>query len=372
MKFIVSTTNLLKALQSISGVIKSGGVLPILEDFLFEIRNGDLTVFATDLDVSMETKLKVESKESCKIALPAKLLIDTLKMMPEQPLTFMIDTKSLAVEIISETGHFKLTGENADDFPKTPEADGVTTINIPTSALSKVIAKTLFAISSDDLRPAMTGVLFDIAKNGMTFVSTDAHNLVKVVRSDIKAEKQIEFIVPKKAISLLKSALPAVDDSANVSFNKSNAFFSFGNIKLITRLVDAKYPDYNAVIPQNSPSTLQVNRLELLHAMKRVFLYSNATTYQTVLSVSGTELRITTEDLDFSKQAAEMLTCTYDGEDIQIAFNARFVIDVLTVLDSSDVDIDLSAPTKPGIFRPTDNEENEVLLMLVMPVAING
>ncbi|HRG90166.1 MAG TPA: DNA polymerase III subunit beta [Chitinophagales bacterium] len=372
MKFIVSTTTLLKSLQTISGVINTSSVLPILEDFLFEIKGGKMTVFATDLETSMSTELKVEAKDNGRIAIPARILLDTLKTLPEQPLTFKVDDKTFGVEITSETGRYKLSGENADDFPKIPQPEAVTEINIPAPALSNAISKTLFAVSSDDLRPAMTGVLFQVSPDGMTFVSTDAHKLVKLTRSDVKASKAAQFIVPKKALSLLKAALPGGDSGVNVSYNKSNAFFTFENTKLICRLIDANYPDYNAVIPQNNPNTLFINRMELQNAMRRISIYSNKTTYQVVLTITGSELKISAQDLDFSNEATERLTCNYEGNDIEIGFNARFLIEMLGVLDSGEIEIELSTPTRAGVLRPTEKNENEDLLMLVMPVMINS
>ena len=372
MKFIVSTTSLLKSLQTINGVINSNSVLPILEDFLFEINKGKLTIFATDLETSMSTELKVEAKDNGRIAIPARIFLDTLKTLPEQPLTINVDEKTFGVEITSETGKYKLSGENPDDFPKIPQPEAVTEINIPSSALSYAIAKTIFAVSSDDLRPAMTGVLFQISNEGMTFVSTDAHKLVKLNRSDVKAAKSAQFIVPKKALGLLKGALPASDAPVNVSYNKSNAFFIFDNTKLICRLIDANYPDYNAVIPQNNPNKLSINRLEFQNAMRRISIYSNKTTYQVILNIAGSELKISAQDLDFSNEANERLTCNYEGGDMDIAFNARFLIEMLGVLDSDDIEIELSTPTRAGILRPTEKNANEDLLMLVMPVMINA
>lgn len=372
MKFIVSTTSLLKSLQTISGVINSSSVLPILEDFLFEIKSGNLTVFATDLETSMSTELKVEAKDSGRIAIPARILLDTLKTLPEQPLTFKVDPKTYGIEITSETGRYKLSGENPDDFPKIPQPESVTEINIPASALSNAIAKTLFAVSSDDLRPAMTGVLFQVSADGVTFVSTDAHKLVKLNRTDVKAAKSAQFIVPRKALGLLKSALPVSDSGVNIAYNKSNSFFTFENTKLICRLIDANYPDYNAVIPQNNPNKLGISRLELQNALRRISIYSNKTTYQVVLSIAGSELKISAQDLDFSNEANERLTCSYEGNDMEIAFNARFLIEMLGVLDSSDIEIELSTPTRAGVLRPVEKNDNEDLLMLVMPVMINS
>jgi DNA polymerase-3 subunit beta len=372
MKFIVSTTSLLKSLQTISGVINSNSVLPILEDFLFEINKGKMTVFATDLETSMSTELKVEAKDNGRIAIPAKILLDTLKTLPEQPLTINVDDKTFSVEITSETGRYKLSGENADDFPKIPQPEAVTEVNMAATALGNAIAKTLFAVSNDDLRPAMTGVLFQISPEGVTFVSTDAHKLVKLTRKDVKAAKAAQFIVPKKALGLLKGSLPGGEESVNVSYNKSNAFFTFENTKLICRLIDATYPDYNAVIPQNNPNKLSINRLEFQNAMRRISIYSNKTTYQVILSIAGSELKISAQDLDFSNEANERLTCNYEGGDMDIAFNARFLIEMLGVLDSNEIEIELSTPTRAGVLRPTEKKDNEDLLMLVMPVMINA
>lgn len=372
MKFIVSTTTLLKSLQTISGVINSSSVLPILEDFLFEIKGGKLHVFATDLETSMSTELKVEAKDEGRIAIPARILLDTLKTLPEQPLTFKIDPKTFGIEITSETGRYKLSGESPDDFPKIPQPESVTEINIPASALSHAISQTLFAVSSDDLRPAMTGVLFQVAPDGMTFVSTDAHKLVRLKRTDVKASKAAQFIVPKKALGLLKGALPGNESGVNVSYNKSNAFFTFENTKLICRLIDANYPDYNAVIPQNNPNKLSISRLEFQNALRRISIYSNKTTYQVILSIAGSELKISAQDLDFSNEANERLTCNYEGNDMEIAFNARFLVEMLGVLTSGDIEIELSTPTRAGVLRPVEKGDNEDLLMLVMPVMINS
>ncbi|MBL7777765.1 MAG: DNA polymerase III subunit beta [Chitinophagales bacterium] len=372
MKFIVSTTALLKSLQTINGVVNTNSVLPILEDFLFEIKGGTLTVFATDLETSMSTELKVESKENGKIAIPARILMDTLKTLPEQPLTFKVDNKTFGIEITSETGRYKLTGENPEDFPKIPQPESVTEINLPASSLGHAIAQTLFAVSGDDLRPAMTGVLFQLSPDGVTFVSTDAHKLVKLTRKDVKAAKAAQFIVPKKALNLLKSALPASESGVNVSYNKSNAFFTFENTKLICRLIDANYPDYNAVIPQNNPNKLSINRLEFQNALRRISIYSNKTTYQVVLTIAGSELKVSAQDLDFSNEANEQLTCSYEGADLEIAFNARFLIEMLGVLTSNEIEIELSTPTRAGVLRPVEKDEDEDLLMLVMPVMINA
>ena len=218
----------------------------------------------------------------------------------------------------------------------------------------------------------MTGVLFQLTPTGITLVSTDAHKLVKFTRTDVKSAKEAQLIIPKNALGLLKATLPNSGVIVNVSYNAANAFFTFGDTHLICRLVDARYPDYNAVIPQNNPGKLILNRLEFLNAIRRISIYSNKTTYQVILSISGSELKISAQDLDFSNEANETLGCSYEGGDMDIAFNARFLIEMLGVLDANDIEIELSTPTRAGILRPTDKNENEDLLMLVMPVMINA
>ena len=372
MKFVVSTGSLLKQLQLISGVIGSSAVLPILEDFLFEVKGGKLILFSTDLETSMTTQTEVEAKDKGKVAIPAKILLDTLKTFPEQPLTFSIDGKSHRVEITSDNGKFSLAGENGDDFPKIPAADDVTEFNISSTVLAQAITKTMFAASTDDLRPAMTGVLFQLDANGATFVATDAHKLVRYIRSDVKGGKASSFIIPRKALNLLKAALPADDTDVAISFNSSNAFFSFNDVRLICRLIDAKYPDYNAVIPKDSSSKLAINRISLLNSMRRIAIYSNKTTNQVVMKIEGSELTMSAQDLDFSNEASERLTCSYEGADMEIGFNAKFLVEMLGVLESEEVIFELTGPTRAGILLPAEKDKDEDLLMLVMPVMLNA
>ncbi len=371
MNFVVSTSALLKSLQLISGVINSNSVLPILEDFLFEIKGGKLTVFATDLETSMSTELGIESKDNGRIAIPARIILDTLKTLSEQPLTFKVDTKTFAIEIVSETGKYKLSGENPEDFPKIPQPESASDVAISANVLSSAVSSTLFAVSNDDLRPAMTGVFVQVGTEGITFVATDAHKLVKLGRSDVKSDKAFQFILPKKALNLLKGSLPHSETSVALTYNKSNAFFTFENTNLICRLIDAQYPDYNAVIPLNNPNKLTIDRLEFQNALRRISIYSNKTTYQVVLSISGNNFKISAQDLDFSNEATERIASSYEGADMDIAFNARFLIEMLGVLSTKEIEIELSTPTRAGIIRPADKTENEDLLMLIMPVMVN-
>ena len=356
----------------INGVIGSGNVLPILEDFLFEIEGGQLKISATDLDTSMATSVEVTAQEDGRIAIPAKILVETLKTLAEQPLTFSVNADNFGVEITSDNGKYKLAGENPENFPKIPEAEELTELNIPSSALGNAISKTLFAIGTDELRPAMTGLLFQADSEGLTFVSTDAHKLVKYKRLDVKSDVVASFVVPKKAINLLKGSLPASNEtSVSIGFDSNNVFFQFDQVQLISRLIDSKYPDYHAVIPQNNTCSLTIGRRELQNSLRRIAIYANKTTHQVVLGMNASEVKVSAQDLDFSNEAAETLACTYDGEPMDMAFNARFLVEMLGVLDFEEIKIELSVPQRPGIIVPTEDDGTEELLMLVMPVMIN-
>ncbi|SFS74226.1 DNA polymerase III subunit beta [Sphingobacterium wenxiniae] len=372
MRFIVSTSILLKQLQSISGASSSSTVLPILENFLFEIKDNILTISATDLQTSMVTSLQIEAKEEGRVAMPSKILIETLKTLPDQPVAFSVDTNTLAIEISAGDGKYKLSGENADDFPKIPVVDNVSTVNMAASVLSEAINKTIFAVSNDELRPAMSGVLVQLAEQSATFVATDAHKLVRYRRTDVSTEKPTSFILPKKALTLLKSSLPSDDTQVSIEYNNTNAFFQFGNIHLICRLIDERYPDYEAVIPQVNPNKLTVDRLLFLNTLRRVVIFANKTTHQVRLKISGSELHISAEDLDFSNEAHERLSCQFEGQDMEIGFNAKFLVEMLNNLSSAEVVIEMSSPNRAGLLIPAVKEDNEDILMLVMPVMLNN
>ncbi|MDB5141724.1 MAG: dnaN [Mucilaginibacter sp.] len=372
MRFIVSTSTLLKQLQSVSGALSNSTVLPILENFLFEIKDGNLTISATDLQTSMTTSLTVEAKENGRIAIPSRILLDTLKSLPEQPIAFNIDDNTFAIEINAGDGKYKLSGENGEDFPKIPVVENASSVNLPASVLAEAINKTIFAVSNDELRPAMTGVYCQLSTSSLTFVATDAHKLVRYRRKDAKAASTASFILPKKALNLLKSALPSEDINVSVEYNSTSAFFKFSNINLVCRLIDERYPDYEAVIPQNNPNKLTIDRQAFLGSLNRVAIYANKTTHQVRLKINGSELNISSEDIDFANEAHERLTCQYDGEDIEIGFNARFLIEMLKNLSCEEVMLEMSTPNRAGLLLPQNGDENEDVLMLVMPVMLNS
>ena len=371
MKFIVSSSSLLKHLQQISGVINNNTVLPILEDFLFEIEDKKLTIVATDLETVMSVQMDVESKTSGRVCIPSKILLDSLKNIADQPLTFNID-KNFAVEITSDNGKYKVMGENPDNFPKAPAADDTTVFTMPSSALVTAINKTLFAVSNDDLRPAMTGVFVELSEKFIQFVSTDAHRLVRYKRLDVKCPKADNFIVPKKPLNLLKNALPDNDDELSISYNSNHLFVTHDTTRLICRLIDARFPDYKVVIPTDNPYKLVVGKGDFQSALRRVSVFSNKSTNQVALTISGSELQMAAQDVDFSFEGNERMNCQYDGEDLQIAFNARFLIEMLNAAETDEVKVELATSTKAGIIKPTDSEANEELLMLVMPLMLNN
>jgi len=370
MKFIVSSSALLKQLQQISGVISANTVLPILEDFLFEVEKNKLTMVATDLETVMKVNLEVESRETGKVCIPAKILIDSLKNIPDQPLAFTID-KQYSVEITSDNGKYKVMGENPDNFPKDPTADDTTAFQVPASVLVTAINKSLFAVSNDDLRPAMTGVLMEMNSSAIQFVATDAHRLIRYKRSDLSSSKTESLIIPKKPLNLLKSALPSSDENVKLTYNSNHLFANFGGLQMSCRLIDARFPDYKVVIPTDNPYKLTVNRSDFQSALRRVSVFSNKSTNQIVLSIHGSELQLAAQDIDFSFEGNERMKCQYTGEDMSIAFNARFLIEMLNATASEEIRIELSTPTKAGIIKPVEQDSAEDLLMLVMPLMLN-
>ena len=370
MKFIVSSSQLLKQLQHIAGVINANTVLPILEDFLFEVEKNRLTVVATDLETVMRIQLDIEAKDSGKVCIPSKILLDSLKNLPDQPLTFNID-KNFGIEITSDNGKYKVMGENPDNFPKEPAADDTTSFKLTATALITAINKTSFAVSNDDLRPAMTGVFFELNKDFLQFVATDAHRLVRYKRTDVSCPSQDSFIVPKKPLNLLKAALPDNEDEITINYNSNHLFVKHGSTQMSCRLIDARFPDYKVVIPTDNPYKLVVNKALFQSALRRISVFSNKSTNQVALNISGSELQMTAQDIDFSFEGNERMKCQYDGEDLTIAFNARFLIEMLNAADGEEVKIELSTPTKAGILKPTESDDNEELLMLVMPLMLN-
>jgi DNA polymerase-3 subunit beta len=374
MNFIVSSAALQRQLSRISGAIPSRSVLPIIENFLFEIDGNTLTVSTTNLEISMQTRLSVESRgNAVRVAIPARILVDILKALPEQPLTFIIDERSFSVEIASETGKYKISGENGDDFPAIPQVDKADALRIPAHVLLKAVSKTLFAASTDEDKAALNGIYFDLKPHGATFVATDAHRLVRYRRLDLTVPQPTSFIVPQKALNLLKSSLDPNDNrDVQIQYNENNAFFQTEQVMLVCRLIDQRYPNYENVIPTENPNKLFVARQDLMGALRRVNIFANKSTHQVRFSIKGSELEITSEDPDFASEARESLKCHYEGKDIEIGFNASLLLDVIANADTEEVIVELSEPNRAGIILPNVQEEGENILMLIMPIMLNS
>ncbi|MEA1787642.1 DNA polymerase III subunit beta [Arenibacter sp. GZD96] len=371
MKFIVSSTYLLKQLQVLGGIINSSNTLPILDNFLFDLNQNALTVSASDLETTMSSILKVESESTGVIAVPARLLLETLKTFPEQPLTFVVEANN-TVEISSNYGKYALAYADGSEFPKAVKLQDPSKTVLLGDVLATAITKTIFATGNDDLRPVMSGVFFQFSPEGLTFVATDAHKLVKYQRTDVTASEVAEFIMPKKPLNLLKSILAGSEADVQIEYNHSNAKFSFEDTELVCRLIDGKYPNYEAVIPKENPNKLTIARNQLLSSVRRVSIFSNKSTHQIRLKIAGAELNISAEDIDYSNKAEERLTCSYLGDDMQIGFNSRFLVEMLNNLTSDDISLEMSLPNRAGILTPVDGlDEGENVIMLVMPVMLN-
>jgi len=371
MRFIVTSSALLKNLQQISGVISANTVLSVLEDFLFELRGNTLTLTATDLETMMRVTMEVnDAQGDGRICIPSKILTDYLKNLPEQPITFNVNEQDLSIEMSSDVGKYRIGGEKADDFPKEPAPGDTTAFTMPSIALIECINKTLFAVSGDTLRPAMTGVFFELATDSISCVSTDAHRLVQFRRTDISCPTQEGFVVPRKPLQQLRATLPADETQLQISYNSSHLFVSSNRLSLSCRLIDARFPDYKAVIPTDNPYKLTINRGDFVSALRRVSIFANKTTNQVVLDINGNALQISAQDIDFSYEGKEMLSCQYSGEDMKIAFNAKLMVEMVNNMDGTEVQLDLSTPTRAGIFRPIDKVENEDVLMLLMPLMV--
>lgn len=370
MKFTVGSKVLLEKLQFLGGVIPSKSTLKILENFLFEITDNVLKVTASDLETTISANFDIDSDKNGKLALPAKILLESLKVFSEQPLTFEV-RKNKSVEITSASGKYVIESESGDDFPVLPVLENTSFVSIPSEILLTAISRTLFATGADDLRPVMTGVLFEFSESGLNFVATDSHKLTKYCRADILPDASANFIVPKKPLAVLKSLLASAENSLQIEHNASNATFYLDDYTVNCRLIDAIYPNYNAVIPKENPNVLLIDRQMLLNALKCVSIYADKQTREVHFKISGSELHVSAEDLGYSHKADECLACDYKGDDLLIGFNSKFLLEMLNNIDSEIIHLEMSEANRAGILKPVGGlDEGESLLMLVMPVLI--
>ena len=370
MRFIVSSSYLFKKLQTIGGVINSNNTMPILDNFLFELSKNKLVVSASDLETTIKGVIEVESDSEGSIAVPYKFLVDTLKMLPEQAITFIVNDNKTA-QIRTNNAEYSFAYYDAAEFPSIVDIPDPNKVSIMGDVLATAIQTTIFATGNDDLRPIMNGVFFDFSENGLTFAATDAHKLVKYERKDIVSPHKTEFVMPKKPLNLLKGILAGSETDVTIEYNESNAKFSFDDMEYVCRLIDGKYPNYEAVIPKENPNKLVINRLLLLGSTKRVSIFSNKSTHQVRLKIVGNSIQIFAEDIEYSNKATETIPCSYEGDDMEIGFNATFFIEMMNNLSSDEVMLEMSYPNRPGILTPADGlDEGEKVYMLVMPTML--
>lgn len=374
MKFIVSSSLLLKQLQAISGVLGSNNTLPILDNFLFDLQGEELVLKASDLETTMTSRLSLDMAEGKGlVAIPAKMLIETLKTFSDIPVTILVDETNFGVELSAGEGKYRLAGQDGAEFPKIANIEPTASIKIQSEALVTAISKTIFAAANDELRPNMSGIFCELNEDNVTFVATDAHKLVRYRRTDIKSDNPASFILPKKPLNQLKNILSHDDVPVTLDFNQTNAHFAYKNFTMTCRLVEGKYPNYESVIPTENPNKLVVERIPFLNAIRRVSIFSNQSTYQVKFKIAGQELILNAEDLDYSNEARERIACQYEGDDLEIGFNSKFLMEMVNNLTTDEVMMELSQPNRAGLLLPANNENPaEQILMLVMPVMLNN
>ena len=380
MRFIINSQLFLKHLSALSGVISNNNTVPIISCFHLHLEDNMLTIKATDLETTMVSRIELENARVDgidSIAVPAKLLLDMLKSLDDVPLNFAVDASNYSIEISSGEGKYSLAGQNAETFPAMPEMKETVQTSMPASVLVNAINKTAFAASTDEMRQQMSGIFCELTPENVTFVATDAHKLVRYRRNDIHADESASFILPRKPITLVKNILSSNKEEFDVTidYNNTNVFFAFDNFLIVCRLVDGKYPNYEAAIPKENPNKLTIDRVTFINTLKRVSLFANQSTHQVRLAIKERELEISSEDLEFSNKAHETIPCSYEGEPMEIGFNAKFLTEMTSNLDSEQVLMELSHPSRAGILFPlTDSEEakGEDILMLVMPVMLSN
>ena len=373
MRFDVSSTALLSRLQSISKVIASKNSLPILDSFLFDLDGNKLTITASDAETRLVTSVEVmNSKGTGLFAVSAKILLDPLKELPEQPLTFDINDENLEIFIHFQNGKYNFIGQKGDTYPlQKPLNDNAIAIIVDSQMLLNGISRSLFATADDELRPVMNGIYFDIHTDDLTFVASDGHKLVRLRNLSVKSPERASFILPKKPANLLKNLLGKETEMVNIKFDDNNAYVNCANFEMVCRLIEGRYPNYNSVIPQENPFKVTIDRISFLNALKRVSVFSNPASSLVKLQLEESEMVVSAQDIDFSTSAEEKIVCQFDGTELNIGFKATYLIEILSNINSEEVILELADPSRAGLIVPAENEENEDQLMLLMPMMLN-
>ena len=379
MKFIVNSQQLLRQLQSLGGVLTTNNTMPIINCFHFHLEENLLTVKTTDLSTTLMATLDVETgrvDQPEEVAIPSRMLLEVMKTFDDVPITFDIDPKTHSISLKSGDGEYSIAGLDADTYPTMPSAEATGSVTIPGSALVEAIGKTIFAASNDDMHPQMAGIFCEMKSEGITFVATDAHKLVRYRRTDAQCDQPTSFILPKKPINVVRNILASRKEETmvEIKYNNTNIFITFDRFYIVCRLVDGRYPNYEAAIPKDNPRKLTIDRQSFLNSLRRISIFASEATRQVRLSINAERLEISAEDQDFSNKAHESIPCQYEGEPMDIGFNAKFLTEMISNLDTEQVLIEMSHPSRAGIIFPCyegdEAERKDDILMLVMPVML--
>ena len=373
MRFDVSSTALLSRLQSIGKVIASKNTLPILDNFLFQLEGDKLTVTASDAETRLVTSVEVMNTQGSGLfCVSAKMLLEPLKELPEQPLTFDVNDANLEVFIHFQNGKYNFIGQKGDTYPQQkPLGEQAVEVVMDGQLLLNGISRSLFDTADDELRPVMNGIYFDFHTDDLTFVASDGHKLVRLRNLSVQSEERASFILPKKPATLLKNLLAKEEGVVRLQFDDNNAYVHCANFEMVCRLIEGRYPNYNSVIPKENPFQVTIDRLSLLNALKRVSVFSNQSSSLIKLHLKDNLLTVSAQDIDFSTSAEERIPCAYEGDELSIGFKATYLIDILGNISSADVILQLADPSRAGLIFPSENEENEDFLMLLMPMMLN-
>lgn len=373
MKFVVSSSNLLNHLQAISRVINSKKTLSILDCFLLELKGNTLSLTAADNESRLQTTIDVSNEGSDgSVAINAKNLLDPLRELPDQPVTFEINDDTLEVNIFYHNGKYNFIGLKSEEYPEPKElSDNVMTFRIGAQDLFNGINRTIFATADDELRPVMNGIFFDLTPEGLTFVGSDGHKLVRFIYNAVKSDGRSSFILPKKPANLLKALLPRETGEIEIRFDEDQAYIVMQDYTMLCRFTEGRYPNYNSVIPKNNPNSVTIDRLSLLNALKRVAVFTNPAIGLIKMQFSEDSIVVSAQDINFLTSAEETIPCTYHGNVLNIGFKALFLIDILNNIPSADVRLELSDSSRAGVVFPAENEENEDMLALLMPMMLN-
>ena len=373
MEFTLSSTALSSRLQTLAKVISGKNSLPILDSFLFNVNNGQLTLTTSDSENMMQTSLTLDSQEGeGSFALQSQTILDAMRELPEQPLRFSVDLALATITISYQGGEYNFTTLNADEYPRMqPMPENVNVITIDAGVLASSLNRSIFATAQDELRPVMNGIYFDLTPDALAIVASDGHKLVRNKNFTIKSETPASFILPKKPANLLKNILGKDGGDVVIKFDERNAEIHFADGLLVCRLIEGRYPNYNSVIPQSNPNQLTIDRRLLLSALRRVLPFGSKSSQLVKFKLAAGSLELSSEDIDYATKAHETLACDYAGQNMSIGFKGSSLTEILSNLDGDQVNIELADPSRAGIIVPVEQPENEDVLMLLMPMLLS-